>query len=129
MEMTRGRRLLLSLGWVLVVLVVGCAVGFGVSRWIGMTLQDAGTVVGILTVAVGVTMSMRGNPSGTNLQGMGTSMPQYSANANLDIMNAERDITGYRKDFRNQSVFRITNSSLVLILGGILTVLASLLVA
>jgi hypothetical protein len=44
-------------------------------------------------------------------------------------MNAERDITGYRKDFRNQSVFRITNSSLVLILGGILTVLASLLVA
>jgi hypothetical protein len=127
MANSNGRRWLLSLVWALVYLGLGMLVGLGVSRWYDLALQDALTIVGLVVVVVGVMMSMRGNPSGANIQGMGTSMPQYTANANVDITNVEREITDYRKNFRKQSVVQFAANNLTLILGGILIVLSGLL--
>jgi len=113
--------------------LVGLAVlgiGYGVAILIGnhsrYALQDILFVEGIVIVAIGLMMSMKGNPSGASLLGLGQQNATQVSNWNLEVTRIEREQTAYHRNFLKQAVLEFSLINTAILLGGILIILFSI---
>jgi hypothetical protein len=127
MPKSKLRFALLALLYSLVFLGIGYVMAiFVANRNSNYNLQDVMFIEGLLVVVVGLMLSMKGNPSGISLHGLGQTYAQYTANWNLEVTRIERDSTDYYKKFLQHSVVELAFSSLVFIIGGIFIILFSI---
>ena len=120
------RKVLLAVLFGLVILAIGYGVAAFISNRYGYKLTDAMFIEGLAILIIGFMMSMKGNPSGASLQGLGLhSAPQIS-NMNAEATRTERDLTDYYQNFKKHSVVEFAFSNLTVIAGGILIILFSI---
>lgn len=77
------------------------------------------TYEGIILVVIGILMSMKGNPSGISISGMGTNNANITSYLNNEILRQEREMNPYYKDFFKNNVVKFAFGNVTLILGGI----------
>ena len=109
----------------LIFLVVGYLAGVVISNGFNYKLQDVMFIEGLIVVIIGALFSMKGNPSGISLQGLGQNDAQYRANENLEVIVRERESTNYYKNFFKHSVVELAFSNITIIIGGALIILFS----
>lgn len=123
------RSAILSILYSLLILGVGYVIAILIASRSSYQLQDVLFVEGIIFIAVGLMLSMKGNPSGVNLQGLGQQNSNQTANWNLEVTRIERDKTSYYKNYLQHSVLEFAFSNWVLTLGGLFIILFSIFLA
>lgn len=126
MSKSIARSAFLSILYGLIFLGIGYVIAILISNRSGYYLQDVLFVEGFSVIVIGTLMSMKGNPSGMSLLGLGQQNAQQVANWNLEVTRIERDKTDYYKNFLKHSVLDFAFSSLVIILGGVFLILFSI---
>jgi hypothetical protein len=126
MPKSKFRFALLALLYSLAFFGIGYAAAVFIANRQSYKLQDVMFIEGLLMVIVGLMLSMKGNPSGISLNGLGQTYAQYNASWNLEVTRIERNSTGYYKKFLQHAVVEFAFSSLVIIIGGILIILFSI---
>ncbi|MBH1940832.1 hypothetical protein I5677_08020 [Mobilitalea sibirica] len=122
------RKLLWLFIFGLVYLSTGYIVALFISHQFGYTLQDVMSYVGIFLFFLGILLSMKGNPSGSNINGMGMSNEKAISYQNLEVTRLEREINPYHKDYYKNNVVRFAFGKLTFIIGGVMIMAFSLLV-
>lgn len=117
---------MLSVLFSLIILGIGYVIAVLIANRSGYQLQDVLFVEGIIVIAIGLMLSMKGNPSGVSLQGLGQQNANQTASWNLEVTRIERDNTSYYKNFLQHSVLEFAFSNLVITLGGLLIILFSI---
>ena len=126
MSKSIARSAFLSILYGLVFLGIGYVIAILISNRSGYYLQDVLFVEGFSVIVIGILMSMKGNPSGMSLLGLGQQNAQQVSYLNLEVTRIERDKTDYYKNFLKHSVLDFAFSSLVIILGGVFIILFSI---
>ncbi len=88
-------------------------------------MQDALACAGLILLFLGILMSMKGNPSGININGMGRGDANVTAYLNNEITRQEREMNPYYKHFFRNNIVSFAFSSLTFILGGAFLILSS----
>lgn len=123
-------KIIKRLGFAVLVGFLILGIGYGLAILIGnhygYNLQDILFVEGIVLVALGLMMSMRGNPSGASLLGFGQQNATQVSNWNLEVTRIEREQTSYHRNFLKQAVLEFSLINVSILLGGILIILFSI---
>ncbi len=109
----------------LVFLGIGYLLAIFISHQFYYKMQDIMFYEGLIFILFGVLFSMKSNPSGVNLQGLGMTNPQYFSNQNLDVTRLERETTDCYKDFLKSSMVEFAFSNITIIVSGILIIVLS----
>ncbi|HWT27176.1 MAG TPA: hypothetical protein VN131_04490 [Mobilitalea sp.] len=121
------KKMLLLLFYSLILFGLGYALALFISYRFNYTMQDVLSYEGIIILIIGVLMSMKGNPSGVSMRGIGQNNVNAVTYDNLETTRIERDITDYHKNFMKHSVVEFAFSNITVILGGIFIILFTLL--
>ena len=105
---------------------VGYLVAILIARISKLGLQDALFYEGLIIIMLGLMLSMKGNPSGANLQGLGQQSAQQISSWNLEVTRIERNKTNYYRDFLKHSIVDFAFGNLALMLGGVLIIMISI---
>ncbi|MFZ2539586.1 MAG: hypothetical protein WAX04_11880 [Oscillospiraceae bacterium] len=105
---------------------IGYVVAILISYQFKYNLQDVLFCEGLGFIMIGAFLSMKGNPSGVNFQGMGQNNGQYISYQNLEVTRIERETTDYYKNFFKHSVVEFAFSGLTIILSGIFIIVFSM---
>lgn len=122
---SKFKGILLFFLYSLVFLGIGYLIAILISGNSNYSLQDVMFFEGILSIVIGLMLSMKGNPSGVSLHALGRKDAQYISNENLEASKMERTSTNYYKNFLKHSIIEFTHSSLVLVISGIFLILLS----
>lgn len=118
---------LLALLFSFIFLGIGYLIALYISGQNNSNLKDTLFGVGLFVTIFGLLLSMKGNPSGGSLTGMGMLYGQYSAAWNLEVTRVERDSTNYYRDFLKHSVVELAFGNITIILSGIMMIVLCLL--
>lgn len=118
MTKSMGRKILISAFISLAILGIGYGVAILIANRYGLKLTDALFIEGMAVLAVGLLLSMKGNPSGASLQGLGRNNAPQISNLQAETTQTERELTGYYKNFRKQSVIEFSAVNLTITAGG-----------
>ncbi|KYH30194.1 MULTISPECIES: hypothetical protein [Clostridium] len=122
----KSKYILLSLIFSLILLTIGFLVALLISRYYNnMNIGDVMFFIGLGTTSLGALTMLNGSPSGADISKMGCNTSQYDAFYNLESLKISRKPLDYIKNFKQNSVIKLTFSGLTMILGGILSVLFS----
>ena len=116
-------KLLFILLYSIILLAVGLLIGVIITKTSDQKLYDILTYEGLLLAVIGIIMSMKGSPSGTN----GDDNAQDISNPHSEATRIQRMMNRYRKNFYQKRINHFTFYSLVLIVSGLLMLAASLL--
>lgn len=119
---------IVAMGVSFIVMVFGIFIGMLITRKYDYRFQDVLLIEGILVTIVGFFSITGGNASGINLAAMGQQSSQYASYQNLKVLEKERNLTKYHKNFTKHSIIRVTFNGLTIPLGGILIVIISYLI-
>lgn len=101
---------------VLAIAVLFLILGNVISKVLGYSLKDVLFIEGIILMLCGILSSIKGNPKGLSMQGLGSMNAQYISNANLEITKREREKIDMKEEVR------FAFSGVVLITSGIICV-------
>jgi hypothetical protein len=127
------RKMLKRIGLAILFGLIIFAIGFGLAILIrnrsNYVLSDILFVEGLIVVILSLMMSMKGNPSGASLSGMGQqNATQLSFYLN-EVTRIEREQTDYYKKFLQHATLEITLVNISFLLGGVMLILFSILFA
>lgn len=105
----------------------GYAIAVLVARRSGTGFSDVLFIEGFITGAIGLMMSMKGNPAGTSLQGLGLQNANQLSNVQMDATQTEREKTSYYRDFLRHAILEFSFISTAILLGGVFLILLSFL--
>lgn len=103
----------------LIYLGVGFIVAILISNKFNFILQEVMIYEGLIIILIGILMSMKGNPSGISISGMGSNDATITSYMNNEFTRQEREINPYYKDYFKNNLVRFSYSNLTFILGGI----------
>jgi len=115
---------LLGLG----VAAIGYAAAILIASRSSFIMTNIVFIEGIVALILGLMMSMKGNPSGTNLQGLGMPNANQISNLNMEATRTEREQTDYGNNFLKHAIVEFSLVSAGVLLGGLLLIIASVLV-
>ncbi|MBE5966425.1 MAG: hypothetical protein E7255_05590 [Lachnospiraceae bacterium] len=99
---------------------IGYAAGLLISRQFNCRIEDVMTYEGILLTFLGILSSMRGNPSGMNINGIGQDNANMISYLSNEVTRQERERNPYNKDFHRNNIVSFVFGGLTLIVGGLL---------
>jgi hypothetical protein len=106
---------------------VGYFIATLISNQFDLKLQEAMFVEGLIVIIIGALSSIKGNPSGSSIQGFGQGNAQYGSILHLEVTRMERESTNYYKNFLKQSVAEFALSNITIIMCGIFIIILSFL--
>ena len=109
----------------IVVLAIGLLIALPISKYAHASYNDVVFIEGIIITVFSLYFSIQGNPSGLNLQGLGSENAQCTAYSNIETTRRERNFTDYFKNFEKHSVLNLTFRKLAIVFGGILLITSS----
>lgn len=118
--------LLIILLFSIILFAIGFIIGIIISNNSSKKLYDILTYEGILLIVIGIFMSMKGSPSGSNINGVGNENPQGISYLNSEVTRIEREIKPYHKDYFQKHINHFTFKNLVFILSGLLMIATSI---
>ena len=113
------KNLLFLLLFSLIFLGIGYIIAILISHRFNYLLRDVMFCESFIWIMIGTMMSMKGNPSGTNFNGIGNSNVNAISFRDLEVTRMERESKPYYKDFLRNNVVEFAFGNLTFILGGI----------
>ncbi|MHB8132306.1 MAG: hypothetical protein ACYDEX_25415 [Mobilitalea sp.] len=98
---------------------IGFIVAILISNKFNYNLQEVMIYEGLIIILIGILMSMKGNPSGISISGMGSNDATITSYMNNEFTRQEREINPYHKDYFNNNLVKFSYSNLTFIFGGI----------
>lgn len=117
------KKILLLLLFSLVYMGIGFIVAILISNRFDYNLQDVMTYEGFILILIGIALSMKGNPSGMNLNGIGQSDDNALSYLNYEVTRQDRESNPNYKDYFKSNVVVFAFSNLTFILGGIFIII------
>ncbi len=84
---------------------------------------------GLIFALIGAFMSMKGNPSGASIAGMGQNNAQLRAYENIMVTKQEQELTDYHKNFLKQSIVKFEFANLTMISSGVFLILLCIIIS
>lgn len=113
-------RILLLMLFGLLYFAIAYGIGVFLSQKLGYPLENVLTYEGIILTFVGILASMKGRPSGINLNNVGRENASITAYLNNEITRQEREMHPYHKDFYKNNIVKFAFGNLTFIIGGLL---------
>ncbi len=110
----------------IILFTIGLVIGIIITNNSTKKLYDILTYEGILLIVIGIFMSMKGSPSGSNLSGIGSKNAQGISFMNSEVTRMEREINPYHKNYFQNHINHFNFYNLVLLLSGLLMIAASI---
>ena len=108
----------------LIVLGIGTLIALLISQKFNYKMQDVMINESFAVIGIGILLSLKGRPSGLNLQGAGQSNENAVLYKHLEVTRLEdemeRNSPDYYKNFFTRSVFEFALTNITFILGGLL---------
>ena len=123
------KNILLIVMYGLAFLGLGYVIAIIISKQFGYVIQDVLFIEGLLVIILGFLLSMKGNPSGSSLQGLGRNNAQQLSYLNMEVTKTEREATSYHKNFLKHSIVEFAFSNFTIILGGVFILVFSMLIS
>jgi len=102
----------------LVLTGIAYLLAIGLASWRQMSFADAYFIVGMACIVVGMSMSIKGNATGS--KSFDGSNPAEMM-ADMESLRMEREATNYYANFTKHSVLNLSNFSFGLAIAGVLT--------
>ena len=123
------KNMLLLVMYGLIFLGLGYVVAIIIVNLFGYVLQDVMFIEGLIVIILGFLFSMKGNPSGSSLQGFGRNNAQQLSYLNMEATKVEREATSYHKNFLKHSIVEFAFSNFTIIMGGVFILAFSILIS
>ena len=115
-------RLLILLLFSLILYGIGILAGGLIANNTNKKMYDILTYEGVLLIVIGIFMSMKGSPSGTNFNGIGSENAQGISYLNLEATRLERETKPYHKEYFKNNILHFSFYNIVFILSGLLLI-------
>ncbi|NLK27651.1 MAG: hypothetical protein GX306_04820 [Clostridiales bacterium] len=112
-------KVILLLLFGIIYLGIGYLVGIFLSHQFNYKLENVLTYEGVILLIIGILASMKGRPSGINLNGFGQSNANINSYLNNEILRQEREMDPYHKNFHKNNIVKFAFGNLTFIIGGI----------
>lgn len=99
---------------------IAYSLGVFLSHKFGYSIDNVLTYEGIILTLIGIFASMKGHPSGINLNHIGRESASITAYLNNEITRQEREMNPYHKDFYKNNIVKLAFGNLTFIVGGLL---------
>jgi len=106
----------------LVYVGIGYVIGILISNRFDYALQEVLSYQGLILLIIGILISMKGNPSGASISGIGQNNANAMSFYDLEVTRLEREANPYHKDYLKNNIVVFAFSNLSIILGGILII-------
>jgi len=110
----------------LVYVGIGYVIGILISNRFDYALQEVLSYEGLILLIIGILFSMKGNPSGSSISGVGQNNANAMSFYDLEVTRLERESNPYHKDFLKNNIVVFAFSNLSIILGGILIIASTM---
>ncbi len=121
-----GRKLLSIMLFSIVLFALGLITAAILSNKTGQKMYDILTYEGLLLIIIGIFLAMKGNPSGINLNGMGSKNAQGISYLNQEVTRLERETQPYHKGYLKNNIIQFRSYHAVIIVSGLLMIAACL---
>ena len=109
----------------IIYLVIGFVIALIISSRFNNNIWDILAYEGIALLIIGFLISMKGNPSGLNINGIGHDNANINSFLSNEVTRQEREYKPYYKDFIKNNVVEFAFTNITLILGGIFLLILS----
>ncbi|NLZ82863.1 MAG: hypothetical protein GX915_04270 [Clostridiales bacterium] len=106
-------------------LVLGYVIALIISRNNNKEVTDILTYEGVILLLIGILTSMKGNPSGISISGIGRQDHSIHSYIDNEITRQERENRPYHKGFSKNNITEFAFANVTFILGGILILILS----
>lgn len=120
---------LLILCFSLIIFLIGLLISFLICYFKNCKLENILFYEGIIVTIIGVLMSLRGNPSGSNIGSIGQNNATQVSFENLEVTRLEREMNPYHKGFRKNNIVTLGVINITIILSGIFLLISSLILS
>lgn len=97
---------------------IGLVIAYWITDHYDSSLQEVVFMEGLLILIIGILASMKGNPSGSSISGIGLKNENAMSFQNLEATRLERERNPYDKNFLKNSIVEFVFSSVALMIGG-----------